>query len=421
MVTDRQLQSYCAERAAGAPWSLAGCCRSGFRGAVVIPALAESAGLQATLASIARNPPALIDRFLVVVVVNHRIDAADADKADNAETLRMLPTLSELLPFPLAWIDAASPGRELPVRSGGVGLARKIGFDHALSRLDCQNADPLLVGLDADTLVQPDYLEAIECHFLTAQAGGAVIPFRHQPAATPAAQDIIDCYELFLRSYVHGLACAASPYAFHTVGSAMACTVSAYLRSGGMNSRQAGEDFYFLQQLKKTSGIATVPGTEVHPSPRPSHRVPFGTGRSVSRALGGDREAITFYRPECFQILRSWLDLISGSIDSGAEMLIRSAAAISQDLAGYLDREGFAAVWPRISRAKKSPAALLAAFHEWFDGLRTMKLVHHLSAETYPRCSPEESVPHLLGISGLEPVHGIREQLELLRVVQNGR
>jgi hypothetical protein len=32
-----------------------------------------------------------------------------------------------------------------------------------------------------------------------------------------------------------------------------------------MNLRRAGEDFYFLQQLAKTSGVSGLTGTEVYP------------------------------------------------------------------------------------------------------------------------------------------------------------
>ena len=182
----------------------------------------------------------------------------------------------------------------------GVGLARKIGLDLALPLLDYGGGDPLLVCLDADTLVQPDYLPAITRHFARSTAGGAAIPYRHRPAADPAGQGAIDRYELFLRAYVLGLELAGSPYAFHTVGSAMACRASAYVASGGMNRRLAGEDFYFLQQVHKTSGVAPLAGTVVHPSPRSSHRVPFGTGRAVGDMLAEGEQRLLFYQPVCF-------------------------------------------------------------------------------------------------------------------------
>lgn len=418
MTDNRRLTAYLHQRAIGYPWSLPGEPGSGFSGAVVIPALAESEKLPATVESLSHNHPEIIRKFLVIVVVNHRVDAPPQDKADNRATLALLPGLADRLPLNLAWIDAASPGFELPLRDGGVGMARKLGFDLVLPRLDWQSETPVLVALDADTLVEPGYLQSIITHFKQSADGGAVIPFRHQYSTTPEEQGIIDRYELFLRSYVLGLAYAGSPYAFHTVGSAMACTADAYLRCGGMNSRRAGEDFYFLQQLKKVAGVQQVRGTVVHPSPRPSHRVPFGTGRSVSTALAGDG-CITFYRHECFADLREWLTSAMEDINLSGGSILTTAERISPLLRDYLVQERFPDSWDRISRMKRTDDALRAAFHEWFDALRTMKLIHYMSAESYPRCSPEDAVTPLLKLAGLEPVPGVKAQLELLRGVQS--
>lgn len=419
MRSDLRLEAYRARRAHGHPWFITGVSSSGFSGVVVIPSLAESGSLQATLESLACNPPEILGQFLVLVVVNHRADADQQDKADNVKTLGMLPLLAGRLPMNLAWVDAASTGLELPVRDGGVGMARKIGFDLALPHLAWDAEGPVLVSLDADTLVGPDYLPAIFGHFKSSTAGGAVIPFCHREAMTPEGQEIIDRYELFLRCYVLGLSYAGSPYAFHTVGSAMACTGAAYLRAGGMNNRRAGEDFYFLQHLSKTAGIGQVKGTVVYPSPRSSHRVPFGTGRTVSRGLAGDEGAISFYHPECFRLLGEWLSLVAESFGSSAEMIQQAATHISPILSRYLGGECFLASWERISRVKKTNEAFLAGFHEWFDGLRTMKLIHELSAESFPRCGSEEAVAPLLAMVGLEPAADVKAQLELLRKVQS--
>jgi hypothetical protein len=412
---------YTSARAIQGPWRIDGCGEAGFAGAVVIPALAESKRLFATLASLAANPPEVLARFLVLVVVNHREDTPAADKDDNRLTLSLLAAApSEFPSLNLAWIDAASPGLELPNKGGGVGLARKIGLDLALTRLDHGTAPSLLVCLDADTLVEPSYLPALVRHFRKTTAGGAAIPFRHQPGASPGEQVAIDRYELYLRHYVLGLRLARSPYAFHTVGSAMACTAAAYAQSGGMNTRTAGEDFYFLQHVSRTAGIAPVTGTVVYPSPRPSHRVPFGTGRSVSRWLGGDDGAITFYQPECFRILGSWLELVRTGLDTPAGDLMAGAREISPHLAEYLEDGRFAEAWQGLRRNHPDPHRLLAAFHGWFDGLRTMKLIHHLSARELPRCTPAEALPGLLLMAGAKPVAGIGAQLALLRRMDEG-
>jgi hypothetical protein len=412
---------YLQPRAVQGPWEISGCKGTGFAGAVVIPALAEFGNLFATLQSLAANPPEFLARFLVLVVVNHREDAETSDKKDNHETLKRLTAGDpELSPLRLAWVDAASPGLEMPARDGGVGLARKIGLDLALSRLDFTGQGPLLVCLDADTMVEPNYLPVIAEHFRHSSAGGAVIPFRHRPGTTPAGEEAIVRYELFLRSYVLGLSLAGSPYAFHTVGSAMACTAQAYVRMGGMNRRPAAEDFYFLQQLHRTAGVEQLHGTTVHPSPRPSHRVPFGTGRSISRTIQGERDAITFYHPDCFPMLREWLQVVAGNLCSDAAYLMAGAAAVSPHLQGYLETSGFPCAWERLAKNHRAPETLLAAFHGWFDALRTMKLVHHLSATLLPRCGPDEAVPPLLERAGVEVTGGIAGWLELLRCIQNG-
>ena len=411
---------YLARTGITLPWRIHTPISGPFAGAVVIPALAEAANLGQTLRSLAANPPELLAQFLILVVVNQRSDAGNSEQADNGATLAALPLWRRQFGFDhLQWVDAASPGRELPAKQG-VGLARKIGLDLALPHLNYSANDPLLICLDADTLVQPDYLTAITRHFADATCGGTSIPYRHRPALDPAGQGAIDRSELFLRSYVLGLELAGSPYAFHTVGSAMACRVSAYVAAGGMNRRQAGEDFYFLQQVHKTSGVAPMAGTVVHPSPRASHRVPFGTGRAVGEMLTLGTGRLLFYRPELFLLLREWLQLAAGEKEwSGAEFLA-AAGKISPHLQSFLVTAGFAATWDNLKRHNPGAQRRITAFHGWFDAFRTMRLLHHLTDAAYPRIHPEEAVPPLLARAGYDCPPVIADQLALLRRIQGG-
>ncbi len=412
------IAAYLNKRTAGELWSLNKNPSRAFSGAIVVPSLAEAANLPQTLESLSRNPANLLDCFLILIVVNQRVDASAAETADNLETLEMLPHWKQQYELRnLFWIDAASSGTELPVKQG-VGLARKIGLDLALRLLDYRGADPLLICLDADTLVQPDYLPAITRHFAGTSAGGASIPYRHRPAADPAGQAAIDRYELFLRTYVLGLELAGSPYAFHTVGSAMACRASAYVVSGGMNRRLAGEDFYFLQQLHKTSGVAELSGTVVHPSPRSSHRVPFGTGRAVGDMLADGEQRLLFYQPVVFSIVREWLARVAENSEADAESLLQGAARISPVLHDFLEQAGFRAAWENLRRHNRESTKLSAAFHGWFDAFRTMRLIHELSDRAYPRIAPEAAVAPLLERAGQMSPDIVGEQLELLRGMQ---
>jgi len=414
------LRRYLLTRTLAGPWNIEGCTRRYFAGAVVIPALAEGDSLFATLESLARNPPALLRSFLILVVVNHRPDSSAADKADNLALLQRLASGRDAPEgLNLSWVDAASPGREMPAKGGGVGLARKIGFDLALDRLDFSGSSPpILVSLDADTLVDADYLAAIHNHFRTARQGGAVLPFRHQSGATAAEDAAIRRYELFLRHYVLGLFLAGSPYAYHSIGSAFACRAEAYVRAGGMNRRPAGEDFYFLQQLAKTSGVAALAGTTVRPSSRPSIRTPFGTGRSVSRLLEGDRQAVRFYPPAAFDILRGWLALATAGWQETGNTLLARAHALSAGLARYLSEQEFQGTWDRFRHQHRHEAAMVGAFHRWFDALRSLQLIHYICADEHPRIEPEQTIPTLLERAGLESATDPDCQLSLLQNLQ---
>jgi hypothetical protein len=416
---DKDIRRYLQSRGVKGPWKISGTDRDNFAGVIVIPALAEADYLGHTIKSLAQNPPEILDKFLTLVVVNHRQDAPLEVKKNNLDTLRMLATRKDSFPnLPLAWVDAASPGLELPPH-GGVGLARKIGFDLALERLNYQKNSPLLISLDADTLVRPDYLSALICHFQNSSAGAAIIPFCHQQGSTLEEDQAIKRYELFLRAYVLGLKLAGSPYAFHTIGSTMACTAAAYGRAGGMNTRSAAEDFYFLQQLAKTSGIEQVRGTIVYPAARPSWRVPFGTGKSVLKILTSPLGAIKFYQTACFQILKNWLDLAAQHTDLSATQIQKMAAEISPSLANFLSRIHFQEVWAKLQKNYHSPRQLQSAFHIWFDGLKTLQLVHHLSAGPFPKAEPEEALPSLWQWAGFVPPATLAEHLSLLRRLQS--
>ena len=360
----------------------------------------------------------LLDRFLILIVVNQRADASSAETTDNLDTLKRLPFwkvqygLSNLF-----WVDAASPEIELPPKQG-VGLARKIGLDLALTLLDYSTDDPLLICLDADTLVQPDYLPAITRHFASTAAGGASIPYRHRPASDQAGQSAIDRYELFLRTYVLGLKLAGSPYAFHTVGSAMACRASVYVAIGGMNRRLAGEDFYFLQQVHKTSGVVQLTGTIVHPSSRSSHRVPFGTGRSVGDMLTDGEQRLLFYQPAVFSVVGEWLECVAKNSEADVSELLSRAVGISPALHEFLEQAGFMDSWDNLKKNNRESKRLMTAFHGWFDAFRTMRLIHKLSDKAYPRITPEGAVAPLLERAGHVVPDMISEQLDLLRRLQ---
>ena len=414
------VQRYLDKRAVKGPWSLSGEDRGGFAGAVVIPSLAEGDSLFATLQSLATNPPQLLARFLVIIVVNHGEHASAADRLQNDIDLARLADLAKQSELCLAWVDAASSDREISAKQAGVGFVRKLGMDLALPRLNWTE-DPLLVCLDADTLVEANYLQSIVAHFSQSSLGAAVLPYRHQLGADDTQQSAIDRYELFLRSYVYGLRLAGSPYAFNTVGSAIACRASAYVRCGGMNCRKAGEDFYFLQKLAKTDGVDLLSGTTVSPEPRVSARVPFGTGRSMGRLLDGDAQAVLFYPATAFRVLAGWLVAVEQNLSDEAEALLAFAEKISPVLADYLELANWRTVWPQLQSTHQNKARRSHAFHAWFDGFRTMRLIHMLCDAGHCRSESEETLAEYFTWDGRICPGSLTGMLEELRLIDRVR
>jgi len=211
--------------------------------------------------------------------------------------------------------------------------------------------------------------------------GAVTIAFEHRMPPEGEHFEAIVAYELYLRYVVTGLLWAGSPYAFHSIGSAMACRAGEYIRAGGMNRRRVTEDFYFLQTLAKISSIAALYGTRVFPSSRISGRVPvIGTGAAMEASLAGDRDLKYLYDPALFCILKSWLSIMDNAFDIGPESALESAHSVHRGLCSFLQNAGFKSAWRKLKNNSPERRQFLLQLHRWFDGLKTIRLINHLSA-----------------------------------------
>jgi hypothetical protein len=351
-----------------------------FACAVVIPARAEATFLPTALASLAENAPALLKETAVIVIVNRpRQKKTDdycetPDANDNARTIYYLETQAP--PILNIFIVEDKNGEKDILLEGGVGEARKIGMDCALEIIEKRRGS-FIASLDADTRVDKNYLEAISSFFLdpNIKTGGAVIAYSHQQAETAEANNAAIIYELYMRHYLEGLRFAASPYAFNTIGSAMAFTPETYVKAGGMKERKGGEDFYFLQAVRKSSGISFINETTVHPSARLSSRTPFGTGAALKAIMNGKINIC--HNTLVFSLLKE--------LFADAEKLLKNPKtdisawlnSISPETAEFLIKNNFPTVWTKILKnTPNSDEKRRSAFHTWFDGFKTLKFVH---------------------------------------------
>jgi glycosyltransferase involved in cell wall biosynthesis len=275
---------------------------------IVIPCFRETEVLK-TLNSIARcfTPKKGVE---VIILINHPETAQEAVKGQNRLTKQEIDQWISKNPRQGIQFFAIGPV-ELKKKWAGVGLARKRGMDEAVRRFNLQNnPDGIVVSLDADTLVEENYLVEIERYFNQHPAhAGATISFGHQTAGLDARQlQGIKLYEKYMSYYKSALAYTGYPYPMFTVGSAFAVRAGAYVKRGGMNRRQAGEDFYFLQNLVQLGPVGEISETTVHPSARISDRVPFGTGPVLQKWMKGEEDLRRTYNFMSFTDLKIFFE-----------------------------------------------------------------------------------------------------------------
>ncbi|MFO7830978.1 MAG: glycosyltransferase family A protein [Desulfuromonadaceae bacterium] len=394
---ERMRRRYLQRSALVGEWRVEGidpCACNTFDTAIIIPALAEGEELFVTLDSIARNPACGLNKILILVVVNQRCNAPAEIKRQNRADLERLPRYARATPhLNLAWVDAADPSTALPSKRGGVGMARKIGADLLLPHIAPYT---VLTHLDADTRVQSNYASTLVEYAQRETFYAGVIAFAHAPCADLIQQLAIEDYELYLRCHVAALQWAGSPYAYHSIGSTMASSAYAYVNCGGMNLRQAGEDFYFLQQLAKTGGVEHIAKTCVFPAPRISTRTPFGTGQHMHQAHNSQEPLQLFYPLRCYAVLRSWLKMVSASPESNSDALLAQLQRESPAGAQFLRAAGFGRVWTQLQTNHNDVCRRIKAFHEWFDALKSWQLIRTLGAEVGAPYSAREVIGDFL-------------------------
>ena len=313
----------------------------------------------------------------VIVVVNHAEDETDDIIEYNQYTLNTIEN----------WIINhtkkdfsfyAIKGFGLPMKQAGVGLARKIGMDEAVRRFEFLNYKKgILVCFDADCRCNPNYLtEVYQFYQATPETNAAVVYFEHplEGNLKNGIYEGIINYELHLRYYKNALQFANYPNSFHTIGSCITATSEAYQKQGGMNKRKAGEDFYFLQKIIPLGNIYTINSTTVFPSPRPSCRVPFGTGKAINDFLKTEKTNYLTYNPKTFIDLGLLVEKISDLYQEKDSESIVNELPLS--IKEYLIKIQFISHLSKIKKNCCSENQFLKSFYSWFNGFLTLKYVH---------------------------------------------
>ncbi len=366
---------------------------------VVIPCFQEPEILQ-TLDSL-KHCTRFKGNTEVIILVNEPENCAEEVSLYNRTTVDSMVRWTAENHTPGISFYPLGPVR-LPSKWAGVGLARKAGMDEALWRFNLlDRPEGIIVSLDADTLVETNYLLAIEDHFQSNRGDvGATISVSHITGGIPEHQATgIRLYEAYMQYYKDALTWSGFPHALYTIGSAFAVTAGAYMRRGGMTRRKAGEDFYFLQTLTQVGKVGEIKSTTVHPSARVSQRVPFGTGPVMKKWMEGSPELLYAFDLEAFSDLKGLFAQRKKFYRASPEALEDLLEQLPEAIAAYIKKEnlGFSELSANCSTAE----IFGIRFFQVFNAFRVLRFLHfshptHYSKKLLHDCIEElriKSVP----------------------------
>lgn len=363
---------------------------------VVIPCLNEPELIRTLVCVWACEPVQSVCE--VIVAVNDSENSSQTVKNFNQETYRNLwvwkkeNDRSNLILHPVYAPSVNS-------RYAGAGMARKIGMDEAVRRFNIlERPEGVLVSLDADCLVSANYLQRIETKFTSEKnCFGATINFHHRmdEMEEPKQKKGIQLYEDYLHYYKQALEWSGFPNSIHTIGSAFAVRAGAYVKQGGMNRRQAGEDFYFLHKLTKLGPISEITDAFVYPSARTSDRVPFGTGASMTKWMNDSENLALTYHFSAFSDLKCLFDRVDSLFRMSSADCSEFIASQPDSVKEYLNTLNFMDRLNEINRNSSSKDSFRKRFFQFFDAFIVLRFLNLAHQQHYSKQNLIEAIGQL--------------------------
>ena len=328
---------------------------------VALPVMAESEYLPATLDSIQKQS---YKNFKVYICVNQPESFRTNNRKahifqDNQKILHYLKNFKE---FSIELIDRSSEGFGWETEKIGVGWARKTLMDTINEQA---NKNDLIISLDADTTFNKNYFQSIITNFnANTNAVGMSVPYYHQLTEDESANRAMLRYEIYMRNYAINLLRIISPYAFTALGSAMALPIWTYRNIRGITPKTSGEDFYFLQKLKKYGKLLITNDEKVFPGTRFSNRVFFGTGPAMIKGNAGDWTSYPIYHYSLFNIVKKTYDLFPALFEKDIQTPMNDF---------LIEQFGKKNIWQPLRKNCKDVPHFVKACHDKLDGLRILQ------------------------------------------------
>lgn len=334
------------------------------------------------------NLPSVIDGILnqdysdlhLVVCVNqpdewHTIIEKSEICRNNLNALEYLYSLDDQR---ITIIDKSTPGNGWVGQKHGVGWARKTAMDGANELAEPKD---IILSIDADTFYTSEYFSAVVHAISEApEAAGLSAPYYHRLTGDEVTDRCILRYEIYMRNYALNMLLINSPYAISAIGSGMACTASMYRKVRGITPKMSGEDFYFIQKLRKAGDIIIDCDEVIYPASRFSDRVYFGTGPAMIKGRTGNWESYPIYDKSLFQEVKLTYDLF-------AELYHKDVGTPMDDFLTETFQTNISGLWQPFRENCRTPEQFKKAAMQKVDALR---ILQYLKMREKESIKPEE-------------------------------
>ena len=304
--------------------------------------------------------------FYVVICVNQPDEWWNNPEKNNIclNNQKVLNLLSDKNQDNYYIIDKSSKGNGWIGNKKGVGWARKTAMDFIASKA---KPDDIILSIDADTTFSTEYFTSIIKIFSeTKNAVALANPYFHKLANSEAEDKAILRYEIYMRNYAINLLLINSPFAFTALGSAIALPVKSYKAIGGLTPKLSGEDFYFLQKLRKYGHIIVNNEEKVFPAARFSDRVFFGTGPAMIKGNNSDWESYPIYHNKLFEKIKETYNLFPKLFYKDEQ------TPLTEFIQEQFNTEN---IWQALRENHKDEEHFVRACHEKMDGLRILQFL----------------------------------------------
>tara|TARA_Y100000590_G_C15744817_1_gene1021567 strand:- start:740 stop:1870 length:1131 start_codon:yes stop_codon:yes gene_type:complete len=338
---------------------------------IIIPVYNEFPTILKTLDSINNQDKNLLKLTLAVLVINNNVSSSLSIINNNFKSYQTIQ--KNRYKFECIALDYFSHGKSISDQQFGVGIARKIGMDFALKY---SKKNSLFFSLDADTIVSNLYLSTIINYFNKIKPKVCTIGFQHQQSKDPIINKGIRIYEKELYHMAQQIKNSKSPYGYISMGSAIVCTIESYIAVGGMSTRNAAEDFYFMQSLAKHTKIDTIKDILIYPSSRNEQRVHLGTGFRMSEYKKKQNFKNLFFSKSSYKIIKDLIKLVDKNYNQPYTNFNKDLNKdFNYNVCNFLRHHKLNNIWGKINNNAKSKKQFMTFFHQWFDALKIMQLL----------------------------------------------